>query len=192
MTDTPADAVARVLEQNTNSADAPDLHETMALLRRDAEWFLLRTHTRLPLEEIEVEAQVIEMVGHRALAVLDALAAREQEVDMLRADAACSTCGGAPHASGLLCICGGTNKAWREAQGLREELVKRKMAMGEYDAIPATWEPIANNADLRARLAALEEQIEDVRRLIASNGFAASFQTLGQYRTALLAEVPRG
>jgi hypothetical protein len=76
-------------------------------------------------------------------------------------DAKCSTCGGQPHASGLPCICGGSNKAWREAQGLREELVKCEMAMGVYTHIPATWMPIAQHeieiAALRAAMQATEE-----------------------------------
>jgi hypothetical protein len=36
------------------------------------------------------------------------------------------------------------------------------------------------------------DELESTRRLVADDSFAASFQTFGQYRTALLKMLPRG
>ena len=36
---------------------------------------------------------------------------------------------------------------------------------------------------------AVEEQLESLRRLVADDAWAATFQSLGQYRTALLREI---
>lgn len=45
------------------------------------------------------------------------------EMDRLRGLTMCTTCGGSPHPSGLVCVCGGTGLAVDEAVGLRRELV---------------------------------------------------------------------
>lgn len=45
------------------------------------------------------------------------------EMDRLRGLTMCTTCGGSPHPSGLVCVCGGTGLAVDEAAGLRRELV---------------------------------------------------------------------
>jgi len=45
------------------------------------------------------------------------------EMDRLRGLTKCTTCGGSPYPSGLVCVCGGTGLAVDEAAGLRRELV---------------------------------------------------------------------
>lgn len=48
---------------------------------------------------------------------------------------ACSTCDGTPHASGLVCVCGGTNSSLAERDGLRREChdLEQKVALLEKE-----------------------------------------------------------
>jgi hypothetical protein len=71
--------------------------------------------------------------------------------------------------------------------------------IAEWEAKAATWlqspeaaQRLHGYRDLAKRLATTELKAEQMRALIADDSHAASFQSLGQYRTALLRTITEG
>ena len=67
------------------------------------------------------------------------IAALEAEVGRLRQ---CRTCGGIPHASGKVCICGGTNFVEEEIRHLRLELFAAQQDLAPFVALAQAAEQV--------------------------------------------------
>jgi len=63
--------------------------------------------------------------------LLATIAAKDREIAELRQ---CSTCYGQPHASGVTCICGGTNRGVEEIAGLRYAVHELESKLREAEA----------------------------------------------------------
>jgi len=84
-------------------------------------------------EAKEIQRKYDELVGSQEKdeAIRREIYAKlEEERNKALEDAMCSTCGGVPHVSGGVCVCGGTNKAYAEAEGLRNAFYDMKQ---KYD-----------------------------------------------------------
>jgi hypothetical protein len=79
------------------------------------------------------------------------------DAERLTAETECGACGGTPPVSGRPCVCGGSNRASKEAQGLRE------IAFDEMRRAEAA----------EARAARLEEALEKVETAAADAAFNA-------------------
>lgn len=69
----------------------------------------------------------------------------------------------------------------------------RAVALLIRDGHTGNATPTPHQAQEMARgIVAVCDALEDARALVADDALAASFQTLGQYRSALLRRMPRG
>jgi len=74
------------------------------------------------------------------------------------------------------------NEFTRKAMSLADEMV----FSGSEDALKFA----AARSDLLAHLEGGEQKLQLIRSLIADDAYAMTFQSFGQYRTALLKEIP--
>ena len=93
-----------------------------------------------------------------------ALRALQGAKQMLAAARSCSTCGGVPPASGLPCVCGGTNSREAEVNGLRAQIYDLEKTEREFALLCLRYgDACAQARTAETRAASLEAALEDER-----------------------------
>lgn len=76
----------------------------------------------------------------------------------------CNTCGGSPHASGVMCICGGTGSSSAELDGLRRRCLELEQKLTAcHETVRISDE---SDKGLELLCDKLEEQLAEARKLI--------------------------
>ena len=110
------------------------------------------------IEELEREREHTEFLITNKQNAVNAYVDRVQRLEgIIARERMCSTCCGTPHASGLPCICGGTNSREEEVKGLRLAAMKAEDRNPSY-TIPIsakqsagrTYEILAQHLAFRA------------------------------------------
>lgn len=135
---TPHDLPGRVL-----GAERAEPEAWMVERQKEGEWRWVGASNHE--DEAERFAQDERRVGSPARVV-----PLYRRAERIEGSEPCSTCGGSPHPSGLVCVCGGTGLMHMEVRGLRQRLYEVERA--EQDgALREILDPIAVKYLIEAR-----------------------------------------
>jgi hypothetical protein len=144
------------------------------------------------IEELERERERAEWLITNKQNAVDAYVDRVLLLEgILARERQCSTCCGTPHASGLPCICGGTNRAEDEVKNLRlESMVLRDAVTRMGEELKYKHDPEFQGALIAWRGLTEEEREEAIRSnesIAMGNALGAAVRGRSIYNPAQIA-----